>query len=127
MLSHRYPASLPPDPRLLPCPLPSFGPPDNVLAQGTPFATAEDYTAATLSHHKVMVCAMKAKQSVDIAAAETLEVRHGAHRPTLFSRQQCTQMLPHAGSSPWWAFAEQRTPARSVDGTLTLAALLYTL
>jgi len=40
---------------------------------GTPFATAEDYTAATLAHHKVMVCAMKAKQSVDTAVADALE------------------------------------------------------
>jgi large subunit ribosomal protein L40e/small subunit ribosomal protein S27Ae/ubiquitin C len=42
-------------------------------ATGSPFASADDYTAAVLAHHAVMVAAMKAKQTVDVAGADALE------------------------------------------------------
>jgi len=42
-------------------------------AAGTPFKTQEDYIAALTTHHAVMQCAMKAKQSVDCAKCDDLE------------------------------------------------------
>merc|ERR1719183_2355341 len=42
-------------------------------AQGSPFASEKDYMDALLAHHKVMTSAMKAKQTVDVAACDTLE------------------------------------------------------
>merc|ERR1712054_284926 len=40
---------------------------------GTPFGCMEDYQAALLAHHAVMVAAMKCKQNVDPAVASALE------------------------------------------------------
>jgi hypothetical protein len=37
------------------------------------FKTPEDYVDALKAHHAVMQCAMKAKQSVDVAAAHNLD------------------------------------------------------
>mmetsp|Transcript_3785 Transcript_3785/g.6690 ORF Transcript_3785/g.6690 Transcript_3785/m.6690 type:complete len:285 (+) Transcript_3785:67-921(+) len=37
------------------------------------FANEKDYTEALIAHHAVMQCAMKAKQSVDTAAADALD------------------------------------------------------
>merc|ERR1712113_727957 len=39
----------------------------------TPFKTAADYTAALESHHKVMLAAVKCKQTVDGANADALQ------------------------------------------------------
>lgn len=39
----------------------------------TPFKSEADYTAALEAHHKVMLCAVKCKQTVDVANAEALE------------------------------------------------------
>ena len=42
-------------------------------AAGCPFKTEKDFVDALKSHHKVMVCAMKAKQTVDVEAADALD------------------------------------------------------
>jgi len=42
-------------------------------ADKCPFASQQDYIDALQAHHAVMTCAMKAKQSVDTAAADALE------------------------------------------------------
>jgi len=39
----------------------------------TPFKSEHDYTAALEAHHKVMLCAVKCKQTVDPANADALE------------------------------------------------------
>merc|ERR1711979_121224 len=39
----------------------------------TPFKSEADYIAALQAHHKVMLCAVKCKQTVDPANAEALE------------------------------------------------------
>merc|ERR1712039_249088 len=39
----------------------------------TPFKSEADYIAALQSHHKVMLCAVKCKQTVDPANADALE------------------------------------------------------
>jgi len=44
-----------------------------VGAPKSPFTTDKDYIDALKAHHAVMVCAMKAKQSVDVAAADALD------------------------------------------------------
>eukprot|EP00466_Bigelowiella_natans_P021499 jgi/Bigna1/53597/estExt_Genewise1Plus.C_210133 len=44
-----------------------------VGAPKSPFKTDKDFVDALKAHHAVMVCAMKAKQSVDIAVAGNLE------------------------------------------------------
>jgi len=43
----------------------------------TPFKSEEEYTVALLSHHKVMLCATKCKQTVDPANADALEAAAG--------------------------------------------------
>jgi small subunit ribosomal protein S27Ae len=44
-----------------------------VGAPGSPFTEEKDFIDALKSHHSVMVCAMKAKQTVDIAGADALD------------------------------------------------------
>jgi len=44
-----------------------------VGAPKSPFTKEKDYVDALRAHHAVMVCAMKAKQTVDIAGAEALD------------------------------------------------------
>ena len=44
-----------------------------VGAAGSPFKEEKDFLDALKAHHAVMVCAMKAKQSVSPAAADALE------------------------------------------------------
>lgn len=44
-----------------------------VGAPKSPFTTEKDFVDALKAHHNVMVCAMKAKQSVDVAAADALD------------------------------------------------------
>ena len=44
-----------------------------VGAQGSPFTSESDYMDALKAHHMVMVNAMKAKQTVDVAQADALE------------------------------------------------------
>jgi len=39
----------------------------------SPFKSEHDYIAALQAHHKVMLCAVKCKQTVDPANAEALE------------------------------------------------------
>merc|ERR1719382_353937 len=39
----------------------------------SPFKTEEEYIAALQAHHKVMLCAVKCKQTVDVANADALE------------------------------------------------------
>merc|ERR1719270_3236056 len=39
----------------------------------TPFKSEADYIAALQAHHKVMLCAVKCKQTVDPANAEALD------------------------------------------------------
>jgi len=42
-------------------------------ASGSPFKGEKDYVDALRAHHAVMVCAMKAKQTVDVAGADALD------------------------------------------------------
>ena len=42
-------------------------------APKSPFTTEKDFLDALVAHHAVMTCAMKAKQSVDVTAADALE------------------------------------------------------
>jgi len=44
-----------------------------VGANGSPFNEAKDYVDALKAHHTVMVCAMRAKQTVDVAFADVLD------------------------------------------------------
>merc|ERR1711966_349970 len=44
-----------------------------VGAPGSPFTAEDDFMAALKAHHAVMVAAMKAKQTVDVAAADALD------------------------------------------------------
>lgn len=44
-----------------------------VGAPGSPFTTEKDFVDALKAHHNVMVAAMKAKQTVDVAGADALE------------------------------------------------------
>ena len=44
----------------------------------TPFKSEHDYTAALEAHHKVMLCAVKCKQTVDPANADALEAAAAA-------------------------------------------------
>lgn len=39
----------------------------------SPFTSEQDFTDALIAHHAVMVCAMKVKQNVDVAACDKLE------------------------------------------------------
>merc|ERR1712185_794629 len=44
-----------------------------VGAAGSPFTEEKDFLDALVAHHAVMQCAMKAKQTVDVAACDALE------------------------------------------------------
>jgi ubiquitin/roadblock/LC7 domain-containing protein len=44
---------------------------------GTPFKSVEDYVSALTAHHGVMIAAMKAKQTVDVAGADALDAAVG--------------------------------------------------
>ena len=57
---------------------------------GSPFQSEKDYLDALVAHHTLMQAAMKAKQTVDVAACDTLE-----HAATDFSKMY----LPAEGAS----------------------------
>ena len=54
--------------------LPADGPHRQIFGTpGSPFASEGDYIDALKAHHEVMVGAMKAKQTVDVAQCDALE------------------------------------------------------